>query len=143
MNILLVNPTGYKIGMDHFLKAPPLGLMILAATVPDHKVEILDLRNYNYSQGYFEKKIQKFDLLGVTASTSMINEALQLCKIAKDHDVKTIIGGYHPSLVPETALYPQVDLTVKGEGEITFPEVINILENSNNLQNDLKKGGYL
>ncbi|NVM03239.1 MAG: radical SAM protein [Candidatus Helarchaeota archaeon] len=139
MKILLVNPTGHKIGMDHFLKAPPLGLMILAATVPDHDVEILDLRNYKYSPGYFEKKVQKFDLLGVSASTSMINDALKLCKIAKDHDVKTIIGGYHASLVPETAMYPQVDLTVRGEGEITFPEVINTLENSNDLKQDLKE----
>ncbi len=139
MKILLVNPTGHKIGMDHFLKAPPLGLMILAATVPDHEVEILDLRNFNYSPSYFEKKVQKFDILGVTSSTSMINEALQLCKIAKEHDVKTIIGGYHPSLVPETAMYPQVDLTVKGEGELTFPEVINALEYSNNLVNELKE----
>ncbi|MHA1380057.1 MAG: B12-binding domain-containing radical SAM protein [Candidatus Helarchaeota archaeon] len=139
MKILLVNPTGHKIGMDHFLKAPPLGLMILAATVPDHEVEIVDLRNYDYSPGYFEKKVQKFDLLGVSASTSMIGEALNLCKIAKEYDVKTIIGGYHPSLVPETALYPQVDLTVKGEGEVTFPEVVHTLENSSDLMNDLKK----
>jgi len=139
MKILLVNPTGKKVGMDHFLKAPPLGIMILAATVPEHQVEILDLRNYNFSPGFFEKKVQKFDLVGISASTSMIGEALKLCKIAKEHDVKTIIGGYHPSLVPETALYPQVDLTVKGEGEVTFPEVVHALENSNDLHNDLKK----
>lgn len=139
MKILLVNPTSHKMGMDHFIKAAPLGLMILAATVPDHEVEILDLRNYDYSPDYFRKKVQGFDVVGISASTSMINPALELCKIAKENDVRTIIGGYHASLVPETALFPQVDLTVKGEGEITFPAVIKTLEKSNDLKNDLKK----
>lgn len=135
MKILLINPTGPKVGMDYFLKAPPLGLMTLAATVPDHEVEILDLRNYDYKPEFVEKKIKKFDLVGVTASTSMITEALKLCRIAKENDVKTIIGGYHISLVPETALYPEVDLAVRGEGEKTFPEVIHAFENSQNFKN--------
>ena len=134
MKILLLNPTGPKVGMDHFLKAPPLGLMILAATVPEHKVEILDLRNYDYSPEFVERKIQKFDLIGVTASTSMINGALKLCRIAKENDVKTLIGGYHGSLVPETALYPEVDVVVRGEGEITFPELISSFNNGQSLK---------
>lgn len=120
--------------MDHFLKAPPLGLMILAATIPDHEVEILDLRNYDYSPDFVERKIQKFNIIGVTASTSMINGALKLFRIAKENDVKTILGGFHGSLVPETALYPEVDLVVRGEGEITFPEVIDSFENGHNLK---------
>jgi hypothetical protein len=102
--ILLVNPTGPKVGMDYFLKAPPLGLMILAATVPEHNVEILDLRNQDYSPEFVERKIKKFDIVGVSASTSMINGAREICRIAKENDVKTILGGYHGSLVPETAL---------------------------------------
>ncbi len=134
MKILLINPTGLKVGMDHFLKAPPLGLMILAATVPEHKVEILDLRNFEYSPEFIEHKIQKFDLVGVSASTSMINGALKVFRIAKEHDVKTILGGFHGSLVPETALYPEVDIVVRGEGEITFPEVVSNLENGGNFK---------
>ena len=63
MKILLINPTGHKIGMDHFLKSPPLGLMTIAATVPDHEVEIVDLRNYDFKPGYIERKIPKFDLV--------------------------------------------------------------------------------
>ena len=39
MKILLVNPTGHKMGMDHFLKAPPLGLMILAVAAGIHAKE--------------------------------------------------------------------------------------------------------
>jgi anaerobic magnesium-protoporphyrin IX monomethyl ester cyclase len=138
MKILLINPTGPKVGMDFFLKAPPLGLMTLAATVPDHQVEILDLRNYDYSAGFVEKKIKKADLVGISASTSMINSALQLCQLAKQNDVKTVLGGYHGSLVPETALNPCVDVVVRGEGEVTFPEVVHTLENSQNLKTDFK-----
>jgi len=134
MKILLINPTGHKIGMDYFLKAPPLGLMTLAATVPDHEVEILDLRNYDYTQGYVERKIQKFDMVGVSASTSMINSAMHLFKIAKENDVKTVLGGFHGSLVPETALQPDIDVVVRGEGEVTFPEVIDAFENGANFK---------
>jgi anaerobic magnesium-protoporphyrin IX monomethyl ester cyclase len=127
--ILLVNPTGPKVGMDYFLKAPPLGLMILAATVPDHDVEILDLRNHDYSPEFVERKIKKFDIVGVSASTSMINGARKICRIAKENDIKTILGGYHGSLVPETALYPEFDVVVRGEGEITFPQLIHSFNN--------------
>ena len=129
MKILLINPTGFKIGMDYFLKAPPLGLMTLAATIPEHEVEILDLRNYDYTPDYIERKIQKYDLIGVSASTSMINGAMQLFQIAKENDVHTVLGGFHGSLVPETALHPNIDVVVRGEGEVTFPEVVDAFEN--------------
>jgi radical SAM superfamily enzyme YgiQ (UPF0313 family) len=134
MKILLMNPTGRKIGMDHFLSAPPLGLMILAATIPEHDVEILDLRNHEFSPGYVERRIQKADIVGVSASTSMIKGALELLRIAKENDVKTVLGGYHGSLVPETALYPEVDVVVRGEGERTFPEVVDAMQNGHNFK---------
>ncbi len=135
MRILLINPTAPKIGMDYFLKAPPLGLMTIAATVPEHQIEILDLRNYDYSPDFIERKISKFDVVGVSASTSMINGALEVFHIAKQNDVKTVLGGFHGSLVPETALLPDVDIVVRGEGEKTFPEVINAFENGHNFKN--------
>ncbi|MHA1275935.1 MAG: B12-binding domain-containing radical SAM protein [Candidatus Helarchaeota archaeon] len=134
MRILLINPTGPKVGMDHFLKAPPLGLMILAATVPDHQVKILDLRNYDYSPEFVERQIRKSDIVGVSASTSMIKGALQIFRIAKEHEIPTILGGYHGSLVPETAQLPEVDVVVRGEGELTFPEIVNAFTTNNNLK---------
>ncbi|MHA1129385.1 MAG: B12-binding domain-containing radical SAM protein, partial [Candidatus Helarchaeota archaeon] len=134
MRILLINPTGPKVGMDHFLKAPPLGLMILAATVPDHQVKILDLRNYDYSPEFVERQIRKSDIVGVSASTSMIKGALQILRIAKEHEIPTILGGYHGSLVPETAQLPEVDVVVRGEGELTFPEIVNAFTTNNNLK---------
>jgi len=138
MKILLLNPTGRRIGMDHFLSAPPLGLMTLAATVPDHEVKILDLRNYDFPQEYVEKQIAKYDMIGVTCSTSNWGGTLKLCKIAKKHDVKTVVGGFHCSLEPESALHPDIDVTVRGEGELTFPELVNTMETSNNLKDDMK-----
>ncbi len=144
MKILLINPTGHKIGMDHFLAAPPLGLMVLAATVPEHEVKILDLRNYQFSKGYIEKEISKHDMIGVTCSTSNWGGTLKLCKLAKEHDVKTVVGGFHASLVPESALHPHIDVTVRGEGELTFPDLVNTMEKSHDLKQDLKnvKGLY-
>ena len=90
MKILLVNPTGHKIGMDHFLKAPPLGLMILAATVPDHEVEILDLRNYNYPEGYFEKKVLN-PFHKIFSVPSVKNRGSHLLKFKQPSLIKNLI----------------------------------------------------
>jgi len=45
-----------------------------------------------------------------------------------------VIGGYHPSTVPSCIDYPDFDYAVIGEGEITFPELLNAVLNDTPLQ---------
>ena len=131
MNILLINPAlaAPIVGMDRFIKAPPLGLLLLAATVPDHNVEILDLKYRNLPSRSVAKKISRADVVGISTLTPSYSATLKLCKIAKEYDVPTIVGGYHPTLVPETVERPEIDYIVRGEGEHTFPALINSLNN--------------
>ncbi|MHA1264081.1 MAG: B12-binding domain-containing radical SAM protein [Candidatus Helarchaeota archaeon] len=130
MKILLINPTlaSPVVGLDRFIKAPPLGLMSLAATVPDHKVEILDLKYRKFLKRSIRKKISQADVIGVSCLTPSYTATLNLCQIAKEEGVPTIVGGYHPTLVPEIIERPEIDYIVRGEGELTFPELIQAIE---------------
>jgi radical SAM superfamily enzyme YgiQ (UPF0313 family) len=132
MNILLINPTFSThgvTGLDRFIKAPPLGLMLLAATIPEHNVEILDLKYRNLPSRSIAKKISRADVVGISSLTPSYSATLKLCKIAKELEIPTIVGGYHPTLVPEIVERPEIDYIVRGEGDYTFPALINSLNN--------------
>jgi radical SAM superfamily enzyme YgiQ (UPF0313 family) len=71
--------------------------------------------------------------VGITSPTMLISTAGKLaCKIKEsDPDIKTIVGGPHITAVPEKTmtLYPNIDIGVLGEGEITIIELLEALEN--------------
>ncbi|MHA1734039.1 MAG: B12-binding domain-containing radical SAM protein [Promethearchaeota archaeon] len=131
MKILLVNPNSRgSIGLNSFLTAPPLALMYLSAALkPAHEVQIVDMkyRNENVNRDV-TRKIEWADLVALTSFTPSIKNALELAQLAKGLGKPTILGGYHASLLPETVLDPSVDVTVQGEGEVTFPELVDALE---------------
>jgi anaerobic magnesium-protoporphyrin IX monomethyl ester cyclase len=128
MKILLVYPP-FQVGhgMGKVMCSPPLSLLSLAGAIPDHNVEILDLNtDYSYGIDKLENKIKKYDLVGMTFMTSMYRVVENICKIAKRNEVQTVVGGFHPTLDPhvlEETNY--IDMIVRGEGEITFKEILN------------------
>ncbi|MHA1380056.1 MAG: B12-binding domain-containing radical SAM protein [Candidatus Helarchaeota archaeon] len=127
--LLIYPPFQIGAGMGKVMLSPPLSLMQLAATIPEHEVEILDLNvNPHMSVTDIEKKISKFDLVGITCMTNMLKVTHNLCKIAKENDVKTVVGGFHPTLNPDMIKEPNIDYIVRGEGEFTFSELVNGLE---------------
>ncbi|MFX1293718.1 MAG: B12-binding domain-containing radical SAM protein [Promethearchaeota archaeon] len=131
MKILLINPTlpNPVIGLDRFIKAPPLGIMSIAATVPDHEVEILDLKYRKLLTRSIRKKISRADIVGISCLTPSYSAMLKLCKIAKEEGVPTIVGGYQPTLVPGIIERPEIDYIVREEGELTFPALIEAINN--------------
>jgi len=61
--------------------------------------------------------------------------AVRAARLVKEKypDLPIVWGGYHSSLRPEeTVQSPFVDLVVRGQGEITFEEVVHHLENVQN-----------
>jgi len=129
LRILLIQPEHYRGGIGFRLAATPepLALEMLAATVPDHEVRILDMR--------FEP-----DLAGaladfspdVAAVTALITEAYaarDILRQVKDFsaDIFTVVGGHHASIVPDDFCLPQVDAIALGEGEVAFPPLIEAL----------------
>ncbi|MBW1699331.1 MAG: B12-binding domain-containing radical SAM protein [Deltaproteobacteria bacterium] len=65
------------------------------------------------------------DLVGISSMTGAFNNAIRLAKIAKEHDKYVVMGGYHPSALPDDVLKsPYVDAVIIGEGELTFKDLV-------------------
>lgn len=121
--VLLINPPKEVPLLDLTLRYPPLGLMSIAAALPGHEVDILDMKAEKTRRDDLKASMAHVDILGVTALTTSVDSGLQLCRTAKEHGVMTVMGGVHPSLMPQVAANPEVDVAVRGEGEITFREI--------------------
>lgn len=104
----------------------PLALEVLAGSVQDlASVKILDRRKTKSS---ISRALKEFspDILGVTTGhAGQVRDALQILSEARDYDfsIKTVAGGMHASLMPET-FFPRADCVVKGGGESTFRELV-------------------
>jgi radical SAM superfamily enzyme YgiQ (UPF0313 family) len=47
---------------------------------------------------------ETFDIVGISSPTPLIEEAWRDARIAKEHGAITILGGPHPTLMPEETL---------------------------------------
>ncbi|RJS70881.1 MAG: radical SAM protein [Candidatus Syntrophoarchaeum sp. WYZ-LMO15] len=136
MKILLLSPpTTSAIKAVVGTTGPPLGLAYLASMVRDeHDVRIVDSLAEDYTYEDVERVIKKYDpdVVGITSTTSMMPDAYVVAKMAKtfNEDVKMVMGGPHVTFVPERTLRecPYIDYIVRGEGELTFRELIDSLE---------------
>lgn len=123
--ILLVKPKGRK-GLGFSTDVIPIGLEYIAASIEKEvdRVWIVDMEFEKNPLQYFLDTYHP-DLIGITMSATDHNEGLRLAKIAKDNDIMTVLGGYHPTATPDELLsYPQVDLVVRQEGELTMRELV-------------------
>ena len=71
------------------------------------------------------------DVVGVTMMSVDYNPARQAVAIAKEvkPEIITIIGGPHVTISLEDSLrIPHVDYLVTGEGEVTFPRMLKLIE---------------
>ena len=65
------------------------------------------------------------DLVGITMSATEHSEGLEIARLAKAQGAVTVLGGYHPTAIPDELLsHSQVDMVVRGEGEITMRELV-------------------
>ncbi len=118
--------TGYDFYDSAF---PPLALEYLAASIEDiSKVKILDFKAGKYNVKQIKKIIEEFkpNVIGLSVPvTSAINTVLLYAKLSKNLGCTTVLGGWHPTLaVEQTLSSPWVDIVVRGEGELTFRELI-------------------
>jgi magnesium-protoporphyrin IX monomethyl ester (oxidative) cyclase len=127
--ILLIKPSG-RHGLSYAFDLIPTALEYIAATVEDlaDSVTILDLEMENRP---FAEAVKESltaidpDLVGITMSATEHSEGLEIARMAKSQGASTVLGGYHPTAIPDELLsQPQVDLIVRGEGEITMRELV-------------------
>jgi len=132
LRVLLINPNYpnvFTYGPQASILFPPLGLEYIAAYINDiAEVRLLDNRLKTGSLKIIEKTLEQFqpDYTGISCNfTCQINIARRIANIAKKWGSRTILGGWHPTLVPDETLgYESVDIIIRGEGEITFRELI-------------------
>ncbi len=136
IDILLVNP-GNRLsqfgGVSQYATiAQPLGITILAAHIREQgfSADILDAEVLNLSPEETVDEIILRDpkFAGVTAFTTKMTAANKILKLlrGKAPHIKTIIGGHHPSAIPEETLAEsEVDFVVKGEGYDPIIDILN------------------
>lgn len=140
---LLINPSYY----DSYGTAkaaivdpvyPTLSILTVAAGAEKagHQIEILDLsyRQYDYQMVMDKIKDFKPDVVGITATTPLMNQLRDISVLTKSvsKDIRVIAGGSHVSALPkESIMESMIDIVVVGEGDTTLAEVLdgNALKN--------------
>ncbi len=117
----------------------PLCVAALAAYLEKHgiRTEILDLNLHSEPYRLLRQVFVRLKpkVVGITAMTPLIYNAHKAASQVKEMDpsVVTVVGGIHPSALPQDTLnrFALFDYVVLGEGEITFLELVrHVLEGS-------------
>ena len=97
----------------------------LAAVTPDkHSIKFIDERLEEIN---FEEDC---DIVGITCTTQFAPRAYQIADKFRKRGKTVVLGGYHPSALPEEAKQ-HADSVVIGEGEILWPKILEDFENNN------------
>jgi anaerobic magnesium-protoporphyrin IX monomethyl ester cyclase len=110
----------------------PLNVCYLAASLEAAGIpcEIADMnvegRNFSLEKTVLEMRPAAVGFAAYTPFIHVAHKYAQGIKKASP-DIKTIIGGYHASALPEETLreFPFFDYLVRGEGETTLTELVN------------------
>ena len=98
---------------------PPLSLLMLAAvTPPGVDVRLVDER---LDEVRFDDPV---DLVGISVVTRAAPNAYRIADEYRRRGVKVVLGGVHPSALPEEA-GDHADAVVVGEGEAVWPRVVD------------------
>lgn len=136
MNVLLVSMPDYFEHMPPVAVRMPNGALTSIAGNVDahHRVAIADLiLCHDRVRETLVRLIHEYDpeLIGLSVMTFQRRSASRVIALARalKPSVKIAVGGYDPSLAPEAYEEIGVDYIVRGEGEITFRELLRALEN--------------
>ncbi len=98
----------------------PTGLMICAAVMPrDWDVELIDECTLDAPH----RPRADVDLVGISAMTTQAKRAYALADAYRALGVPVVIGGIHPSALPQEALR-HCDSVCKGDAESTLPHLV-------------------
>lgn len=136
--VLLLHPPG---ACSAFTRSgsqyPPLGLLQLKALIGDRsRVDVIEADGHRLSDNETAQLIADIApvALGmtVTCGTKPLTHAWSTVarNLASGYDPIIIVGGPAAAFESQSILSdcPNVDVVVKGEGEVTFPQIVEILE---------------
>ncbi len=128
MKILLANPKSLNAFESFGMVFPPLGLLYVAAAAEKagFTVGVEDFCVSRHKPSGFN--FRDYDVVGVTSDTRRFPGALEIARRAKRQGCTVVMGGPHPACVDEDILSSgSADFIVKGEGEITFPDLLETI----------------
>ena len=140
MKILLIQPPPRKIVKENIV-VPPLGIAYLAAVIEKqgHSVSIIDAFAEALDLHSLEVRVKKIapDLIGITGMTPVIDNAFRTAGICRRYAKYVVIGGPHVSVAGSEVFEqcPDVDYVIQGEGEISFPLLVEALERNKDITN--------
>ncbi|XOV66537.1 MAG: B12-binding domain-containing radical SAM protein [Fluviicola sp.] len=125
--IILYNPSAVFYDM-------PLALLAIGTPLAkDFNVVIIDARIEENIEVILDKHINDTFLVGVTSLTGApLKDAIRFSNKIKElnPNIPVVWGGWHTSLFPEQVLkdVSSVDISVQGQGEESFQEIANAVE---------------
>ena len=131
--ILLYNPQAVFYTM-------PLGLLAIGSNLDSERFEVILIDGRLEADPVHALKAHLADALclGMSVLTGRpIHDALRISRAIKAlrPDLPIIWGGWHPSLFPRECLAePAIDITVQGQGEATFRDIVDRLVEKKNLE---------
>jgi len=135
MNVLLLSmPDSFEHMPPVAIRMPNGALTSLAGNVdPQHRVAVADLilvqRQVRETVTRLVRQLDP-EVVGLSIMTFQRRTAARLIELVRvlRPGVKIVVGGYDPSLAPEAYEEMNVDFLVRGEGEITFCELLRAIE---------------
>lgn len=113
----------------------PLGMISLATVArrAGWNVRLFDSTfDRSFSKLKNELRLFKPDVVGFSVTSDLYPSARHLTKFAKALGATTIMGGPHPTIESTSVLRDctSLDIIIRGEGEITFLELLSALDSS-------------
>ena len=137
MNILLLSmPDSFEHMPTVAIRMPNGALTSLAGNVdPHHRVAVADLilvqRRVRETIERLVREVEP-DLVGLSVMTFQRHTALRIVELIRRlrPAARVVVGGYDASLAPDAYAESSsgVDFIVRGEGELTFRELVRALE---------------
>jgi len=126
MKILLISPTvDTEKRTNKGLMMPQLSLYILEGlTPPEIEVKVIEEEIDHIDLE------QECDLVGISCLTANAPRAYELCQEFKKRGKTVVLGGVHPTILPDEALQ-YADCVVVGEAEGVWETLINDFQNDN------------
>jgi len=137
MRILLFSmPDSFEHTPVVAMRMPNAALVSLAGNVDaHHQVAVADLILVQHNVHDTVVRLMREtdpDLVGLSVMTFQRRTALRIVRLCRSikPSVRIVMGGYDPSLAPDKYEDPAlgVDFLVRGEGELTFRELLRTLE---------------
>jgi len=122
MRIELVSPANSDVTCQESRNTHSAALGLIAALTPkEHEVTLTE--EHMGDEVVFRDDV---DIVGITAMTKQAGRAYQIADEYRRRGKKVVLGGIHPSVLPDEAA-AHADAVVVGEGELVWPEVLRDL----------------